>query len=74
MLNMKLNIFKSHLILLISWVSLFYSEFQPYVDNGGTVVGITGSDYCIIGSDTRLSEKYFIHSRNYERSVQVRLY
>ena len=46
-------------------------EFDPYVDNGGTVVAIAGKDYCIIAADTRLSEGYIIRSRNTTRIFQV---
>eukprot|EP01041_Mallomonas_annulata_P010906 gene10906-22763_t len=47
------------------------SSFQPYIDHGGTVAGISGTDFCILCSDTRLSEKYFIHSRHVPRIDQV---
>lgn len=46
-------------------------EFNPYRDNGGTVVGIAGKNFCLIASDTRLSDKYSIHSRNISRIFQV---
>jgi 20S proteasome alpha/beta subunit len=49
------------------------SKFDPYKDNGGTVVGIAGKDYCIIASDSRLSEKYLIRSRNVSRIFEVRI-
>eukprot|EP00049_Salpingoeca_infusionum_P017792 m.354384 g.354384 ORF g.354384 m.354384 type:complete len:215 (+) comp16997_c0_seq1:240-884(+) len=39
-------------------------SFDPYSQNGGTVLGIAGEDYAIIASDTRLSEGYSIHSRD----------
>jgi hypothetical protein len=51
---------------------LFVSgEFDPYIDNGGTLVGISGSNYCIIASDTRLSESYVIKSRGLCRIFPV---
>lgn len=31
--------------------------------NGGTIVGISGEDFCVIAGDTRLSESYEIMSR-----------
>eukprot|EP00051_Salpingoeca_urceolata_P027281 m.480796 g.480796 ORF g.480796 m.480796 type:complete len:216 (-) comp21955_c0_seq1:62-709(-) len=40
------------------------ARFEPYSQNGGTVVGIAGDDFAVIASDTRLSEDYSIHSRN----------
>ena len=47
------------------------SKFDPYVDNGGTVVGIAGENYVILASDTRLSDKYVIRSRNVSRLYEV---
>ena len=57
------------LILCRLWTS--QAKFEPYVDNGGTVVGITGRNYAIIASDTRLSESYFIRSRNISKIFEV---
>lgn len=37
--------------------------FNPYTMNGGTIVGISGEDFCVIAGDTRLSESYEILSR-----------
>ena len=31
-------------------------RFSPYSDNGGSVVAIAGEDFCVIASDTRLSQ------------------
>jgi len=31
-------------------------KFDPYVDNGGTVVGMCGRSFTIIAADTRLSD------------------
>ncbi|KAJ1421123.1 nucleophile aminohydrolase [Ochromonadaceae sp. CCMP2298] len=42
-------------------------EFDPYSDNGGTVLGLAGSDYALVAADTRLSEQYFIRSRSLSR-------
>jgi 20S proteasome subunit beta 6 len=47
------------------------SKFDPYIDNGGTVVGVAGEDYIILASDTRLSDKYVIRSRNVSRLYEV---
>lgn len=57
------------LILCRLWTS--QAKFEPYVDNGGTVVGITGKNYAIIASDTRLSESYVIRSRNISKIFEV---
>lgn len=40
-------------------------------DNGGTVLALAGSDYCIIGADTRLSSDYRIRTRNVSRLMEV---
>ena len=42
-------------------------EFQPYADNGGTLIGIAGRDYSLLAADTRLSDSYFIRSRTIRR-------
>lgn len=45
--------------------------FSPYGSFGGTVLGIAGDDYAIIASDTRLSERFYIHSRNLPKTYQL---
>lgn len=47
------------------------ARFNPYAMFGGTVVGIAGEDYAIIASDTRLSERFYIHSRNLPKTYQL---
>ncbi|CAG9764666.1 unnamed protein product [Ceutorhynchus assimilis] len=37
--------------------------FNPYADNGGSVVAIAGDDFVIIGADTRLSAGFSIYTR-----------
>lgn len=54
-----------------SWLIQPESKFDPYADNGGTVIGIAGRDFCIIASDTRLSHSYVIKSRNISRIFTV---
>ena len=39
-------------------------RFQPYEDNGGTVIGVSGKDFAIIACDTRLSRGYSVLSRD----------
>ena len=46
-------------------------EFNPYVDNGGTVVAIAGTNFCLLGGDTRVSQGYTILSRNTSKITQL---
>jgi 20S proteasome subunit beta 6 len=64
----------SLLICILIQICLFCScksEFDPYRNNAGTVVGIAGDRYCVLASDTRLSEGYMIHSRNKTRLGEI---
>ncbi|XP_051175565.1 proteasome subunit beta type-1 [Leptopilina boulardi] len=45
--------------------------FNPYSDNGGSVVAIAGDDFCVIGADTRLSSGFQINTRNQEKLFQL---
>lgn len=38
------------------------AKFDPYTDNGGTVVGLCGDKYTIIAADTRLSDGVSIYT------------
>ncbi|XP_028518345.1 proteasome subunit beta type-1-A [Exaiptasia diaphana] len=38
--------------------------FSPYAFNGGTVLAISGEDFAVIASDTRLSQGFQIHTRD----------
>ncbi|XP_066148082.1 proteasome subunit beta type-1 [Euwallacea fornicatus] len=40
------------------------NNFNPYADNGGSVVAIAGDDYVVIGADTRLSAGFSIYTRD----------
>lgn len=46
-------------------------SFSPYEANGGTVLGVSGEDFAIVASDTRLSEGYSIHTRNQSKLYQL---
>lgn len=46
-------------------------RFSPYEMNGGTVVGIAGDDYCVIATDTRLTQGYSILSRKEPKATQL---
>lgn len=43
------------------------AAFEPYANNGGTVVAVAGRDFCIVAADSRLSDGYSILSRNVTR-------
>jgi Proteasome subunit len=45
--------------------------WQPYADNGGTVVAVAGADYVIVAADTRLSDGYSIMSRGVTRVHRI---
>jgi hypothetical protein len=46
-------------------------RFQPYEDNGGTTIGISGKDFAILGSDSRLSRGYSILCRDSAKQIQL---
>lgn len=50
-------------------------DFDPYTDNGGTIIGLAGKDFVIIAADTRLADttKYYISSRECTRIHMVKL-
>lgn len=37
--------------------------FNPYTDNGGTILAIAGADFTVIAGDTRQTEGYNIQTR-----------
>jgi 20S proteasome subunit beta 6 len=41
------------------------------VNNGGTVVAIAGSDFVVVGGDSRLSEGYSLVTRSETKLVQL---
>lgn len=46
-------------------------QFQPYENNGGTVVAVSGKDYTIVASDTRLGSGYSVPSRYVSRVLKL---
>lgn len=39
-------------------------QFNPYTDNGGTILGIAGEDFAVLAGDTRHTTDYSINSRH----------
>jgi 20S proteasome subunit beta 6 len=48
-----------------------HAEFNPYVNNGGTVLAVPGKDFVIAAGDTRLSTGYSILSRQSSKLYQL---
>nr|QBH72811.1 proteasome subunit beta type [Franklinothrips vespiformis] len=48
-----------------------HQRFSPYSDNGGSIVAISGDDFAVIGSDTRLSSGYSVCTRNQSKLFQL---
>lgn len=46
-------------------------RFEPYENNGGTVVAVSGKDYSIVASDTRLGRGYSIPARYVSRIMKL---
>ena len=38
-------------------------QFNPYSENGGTILAIAGSDFSVIAGDTRQTEGFNIQTR-----------
>jgi len=47
------------------------SRWSPYVNNGGTTIGVSGKDFCVIAADTRLSEGYSIATRTSPKVLKL---
>ncbi|EGG16572.1 proteasome subunit beta type 1 [Cavenderia fasciculata] len=53
-------------------VPISHHRFEPYVDNGGTVLAVAGSNYCIVAGDTRMSDGgYGIQTRHYTKVFKL---
>ena len=48
-----------------------HGQYNPYVNNNGSVLGFIGKDYILIASDTRLSIGYSILSRDSRKIFQL---
>ncbi|XP_076248157.1 proteasome beta6 subunit [Calliopsis andreniformis] len=42
-------------------------SFNPYADNGGSVIALAGDDFCVIAADTRLSAGLSIYTREQQK-------
>jgi len=58
-------------LVILLFVLVTCKEFEPYADNGGTIAGIAGKGYCVVASDTRLSDGYIIRSRDMARVFEI---
>lgn len=38
-------------------------SFNPYSENGGTILAVAGADFCVIAGDTRQTQGYSIQTR-----------
>lgn len=46
-------------------------RFEPYQNNGGTVVAVSGKDYTLVASDTRYSLGYSVPARSVSRILKL---
>lgn len=46
-------------------------DFNPYASNGGTILALSGEDFSLVASDTRLSEGFRIHTRDQPKAYQL---
>ncbi|CCG82412.1 putative Proteasome component Prs3 [Taphrina deformans PYCC 5710] len=47
------------------------SRFNPYTDNGGSILAIAGADFSVIAGDTRHTAGYSINTRYAQRSFNI---
>ena len=45
--------------------------FNPYSFNGGTILAVSGEDFSLVASDTRLSEGFRIHTRDKPKTYKL---
>jgi len=46
-------------------------SWNPYQNNGGTVVAVAGDNYAVVAGDTRMSTGFRIHTRNLSKIVRL---
>ncbi|KAG4303814.1 hypothetical protein PORY_002777 [Pneumocystis oryctolagi] len=61
----------SNFLMNTSASTFQHSEFNPYQDNGGLSVAISGEDYVILAGDTRQVKDYNINSRYQPRVFDI---
>lgn len=49
----------------------YLSSFNPYEDNGGSILAIAGADFSVIAGDTRQSQGYNIQTRYAKKVFQL---
>ncbi|KAH7971017.1 hypothetical protein HPB49_017920 [Dermacentor silvarum] len=47
------------------------AHFNPYSDNGGSIVAVAGEDFAVIASDSRLTSGYQIHTREQSKLFKL---
>nr|QBH72803.1 proteasome subunit beta type [Carausius morosus] len=47
------------------------ASFNPYAENGGSIVAIAGDDYAVIASDTRLSAGFSVYTREQSKLFKL---
>lgn len=58
-------------LVIFTLLSIVLCDFDPYVDNFGTIVGIAGRNFSLLAGDTRLSDQYMIRSRNHSKLFEI---
>lgn len=49
-------------------------QFNPYTENGGTILAIAGADFTVIAGDTRQSEGFSIQTRYAPKVFRLYVY
>lgn len=57
------HFFPSHMPDMSAIANPQQRQFNPYTENGGTILAVAGADFTVIAGDTRQSEGYSIQTR-----------
>ena len=60
-----------HLNMPLNTSGAIQQRWSPYSWHGGSVVGIAGTDFAVIASDTRLGEHGAIYQRDHSRLHEI---